>query len=526
MKEEKYDVIVVGAGIAGLFCANFLAKYGKKTLLLEHNHQPGGVMGGFRRKGFYFDAGDQSFESGGIMFPYLKKLGFYRREDWEPTDYTMGFQRGFVVMKGDQKKAVERLSELYPDKKQAMYDMFSRMIDYSGFMGTFSSDENSAFGKTGIDRLRAIGRTGKIFIQKRKEFKEMLETTLPQFIDRYMPPGEDRDKYANMAYRNMPVLLGTGFWYTWFEDYWYYKRGQQGMLDDIAKLFTDNGGVMHCRQTVDKVLTEKKKVKGVKTSDGNYYYADRVVFAGATKKLYTDLLDPEYLDPAFVEEIRKAKTSEPLVSVFLGVDMTHEELSKYLKTHHTLFIPDGPVPNYDDVTNEKFHDSAFVEITWTSMRCPNLAPEGKNSLVLQSFTNCDWMDRWGTGGDDFARPEKYKKLKEMVADQMIDTACKYVPGLRERIIYREAGTPMSTIRFTLNPNGASCGWCMEMEKSFLKDRKISMLTPYDGLYTIGHYALWPGGVPIAALSGVFAAGLIKHEVSFNALRKIYNLFKK
>ena len=35
---SQYDVIVVGAGTAGLFCSNFLARYGKKTLLLEHNH--------------------------------------------------------------------------------------------------------------------------------------------------------------------------------------------------------------------------------------------------------------------------------------------------------------------------------------------------------------------------------------------------------------------------------------------------------------------------------------------------------
>lgn len=526
MAEEKYDVIVVGAGVSGLFCANFLAKYGKKTLLLEHNHQPGGLMGGFRRKNFYFDAGDQSFESGGIMFPYLKKLGFYRPEDWEITDYTMAYEHGSVVMKGDQKKAVDRLADLYPDLRSEMHRMFSEMIGYSEVMGTFASDEKSVFGKTGLARLKALGATGSAFLKNRKKFKEMLDTTLPQFIDRFMPPGEDRDKMANMAYRNMPVLLGTGFWYTWFEDYWYYKRGQQGLMDDLAGFFQDNGGVMHCRRTVDQILTEKNQVKGVKTSDGDHYFADRVVYAGALKRLYADMLDPEYVDPQFLKDIKKAETSEPLAAVYLGVDMSHEELAKYLKTHHTLYIPNGPVSEYDDLNNEKYHDSTFVEITWTTMRCPELAPEKKNSIVLQSFTNAEWMNRWGTGGDDFSRPERYKELKEMVADQMIDTACKCIPELKDRIVYREAGTPMSTIRFTLNPDGASCGWKMELEKSFLKDRKLSIVTPYKGLYTIGHFALWPGGVPIAALSGVIAAGLIKHDAGFNALRKMYRLFKR
>ena len=71
MAEEKYDVVVVGAGIAGLICANYLVSSGHKVILVEHNHQAGGLMGGFRRKGFYFDAGDQSFEEGNIVFPLL-----------------------------------------------------------------------------------------------------------------------------------------------------------------------------------------------------------------------------------------------------------------------------------------------------------------------------------------------------------------------------------------------------------------------------------------------------------------------
>ncbi len=524
MADEKYDVIVAGAGIAGLFCANFLAKFGKKTLLLEHNHQPGGLMGGFWRKNFYFDAGDQSFESAGIIFPYLKKMGFYRPDDWEITDYTMANDRGFVVMKGDQKRAVNELADLYPDMRDEMYRMFSQMIGYSEVMGAFASDKKSIFGKTGLDRIKALAATGSAFIKHRKVFKEMLDTSLPDFIDRYMPPCDERDRFANMAYRNMPVLLGTGFWYTWFEDYWYYKRGQQGLMDDLGKLFRDNGGTMHCNQTVSEILTEKKKARGVKTTDGNNYMADKVVFAGSLRKLYNEMLDPEYIDPEMVDGLNKAALSEPLTAAYLGVDMTHEELSRYLKTHHTLFIPGGPVPDYDDINNEKMHDSAFVEINWTSMRCPNLAPENKNSIVLQSFSSCDWMDRWGTGGDDFSRPERYKELKNKVGEQMIDTACRYIPELRDRIIFKDIGTPLSTVRFTLNPDGASCGWSMDKNKMYFKDKKMSITTPYDGLYSIGHYTLWPGGVPIAALSGVFAAQMIKHNTSFNMLRKASNLF--
>ena len=67
MSEAKYDVIVVGAGIAGLTCANYLVSAGKRVLVLEHNHQAGGLMGG-------------SGERGSILMPetsHLKKAEWF-----------------------------------------------------------------------------------------------------------------------------------------------------------------------------------------------------------------------------------------------------------------------------------------------------------------------------------------------------------------------------------------------------------------------------------------------------------------
>src|SRR5260221_14242436 len=75
--ESSYDVIVVGAGITGLIAAGYAARGGARVCVLESKHQAGGLMAGIRRKGFYFDVGDQSFEQGNILFPLLKQLGVY-----------------------------------------------------------------------------------------------------------------------------------------------------------------------------------------------------------------------------------------------------------------------------------------------------------------------------------------------------------------------------------------------------------------------------------------------------------------
>ena len=43
MTNARYDVVIVGAGHNGLICAAYLAKAGRKVLVLERNEQVGGA---------------------------------------------------------------------------------------------------------------------------------------------------------------------------------------------------------------------------------------------------------------------------------------------------------------------------------------------------------------------------------------------------------------------------------------------------------------------------------------------------
>src|SRR5436309_1221786 len=52
----RYDAVIIGAGIGGLVCANYLARSGLQVLLVEQHFMVGGYCSTFRRKGFTFDA--------------------------------------------------------------------------------------------------------------------------------------------------------------------------------------------------------------------------------------------------------------------------------------------------------------------------------------------------------------------------------------------------------------------------------------------------------------------------------------
>ncbi len=64
---EAYDVIVIGAGLAGMTAANSLAKAGRSVLLLEQHYNFGGMATWFRRPGGHiFDISLHGFPVGMI----------------------------------------------------------------------------------------------------------------------------------------------------------------------------------------------------------------------------------------------------------------------------------------------------------------------------------------------------------------------------------------------------------------------------------------------------------------------------
>ena len=134
---NKYDVIVVGAGMGGLACACVLAKNKKRVLLLEQSHSAGGFANSFVRGRFEFEVSlhelcgfgryDMPFGPVRGLFNYL---GISDRIEWVdiPDAYrllTFADENKYDIrMPFGIKEYIEKLEEYVPGSKKEVTRLF------------------------------------------------------------------------------------------------------------------------------------------------------------------------------------------------------------------------------------------------------------------------------------------------------------------------------------------------------------------------------------------------------------------
>lgn len=82
---EKFDVLVIGGGLAGLSCACELADAGLKVLVLERGQYLGGRASSFHHKGLELDVGQHVFLGCCSEYQcFLKEIGAWRKIHLQP----------------------------------------------------------------------------------------------------------------------------------------------------------------------------------------------------------------------------------------------------------------------------------------------------------------------------------------------------------------------------------------------------------------------------------------------------------
>jgi phytoene dehydrogenase-like protein len=494
-------IAIVGAGLGGLTAGNLLVDRGHKVTIFESFTRPGGYTAGFRRQGYYFESGTLSFESSGVFEKMMADLGLSGRLPLVRMKMRM-VSPHFDFVADSLAALKDALYAAFPGDRAGLDGYFGEIEPLVAAMRPLVKEpippQFEGFGL--LKALLPYAVAGPRYALRRRRVRGL---TVDELAAKHFRPGTPAYRFfIGLGYPKMEVSTQAGMFLVIAEDYWHVRDGMQRWADLLADRFRGRGGDLRPGSPVERILTAGGAAAGV-LSKGERFAADAVVSGCDYKKTFLILLDdPSIVPQAEMGKIRDAAVSEGIFTVYLGLRMSGAELASKMKTPSVGYMPlDRDVDPEDAKAADHFEKDGF-SLYSPSLINPELAPEGRSSLMLQAVCPAHWQDDWRRSD-----PAAYRALKARVRGQLVDRAEAIVPGLRAAIEFEDAATPLTYERYTGNTDGATSGWSWNPKKPFYKGGAFAttVATPVRNLWIGSCWAGQIGGIPNAIAAAYLAS---------------------
>jgi phytoene dehydrogenase-like protein len=494
------DAIVVGAGVSGLFAALRLARRGVKVLVVEQNHQVGGLATSITRRGYTFDVGCQSVLDGGVLFPLLREL-CADDDRWRRADFRVVSESGFDVAATSIDTVEAAFASADPGAGRGLRRAFDRHRRVAAFLRRLAAARLAELHTRPLGaRIATLARVASTDTPM---LLNALREPFESFYARLLPESRTRALLISLGYPRMSALLASAFWFFWCEDYWYPRGGILRWLGDLSREIEAAGGSIRCHAAVRDVSTERGRAAGVVLEDGTELRARAVVLAIDLPQALRYVAAAAVSKPPAI----RGRLSEPMLTAFVGLRWTRDELRARIRSAHLFHFP----ARFHSLPRAARggHRGQWIQIAAHSAFEERTGPAG---VVVQTFTDPHWQNGFAMNGlPPLPRPAAYRELKRELAGELVEALDRALPGARDAAAFVDVGTPRTTFRFTRSPDGASAGFSY-----FFPDVPWRwMFRPRScvrGVYLCGHTTTWPGSVATAALSGVVAADAASSDV--------------
>lgn len=315
MSEEnnKFDAIVIGAGVSGLLSALALSKEGKKVLALEKNDFLGGNCRTYKINGYSVDTGPHAITGlNNGPFAQLMDKYFLVKPNFLPIN-------AYYARDG---KKFQEIPLTLP--QFAMFDILSRQdrILLVGAMMdaiAFSSLNKKVLGKSVYDYIKKyrLSHRALKFVDALAYFlsgKSMHETPAWRMLggSGYLDENGKNNRFGKLKKIVMNDYSSQG----------YPMGGIQNITNCIISSLPKKQVDFKTNETVKKIITENGKAKEVETSGGRYC-AELIVYSGFVKELplIVDGLSDEYC-----QNLKKIKQTKS-ITLWLGLKNKLPEFS-------------------------------------------------------------------------------------------------------------------------------------------------------------------------------------------------------
>jgi phytoene dehydrogenase-like protein len=467
MNNNHYDAIIIGGGHNGLVAAGYLARAGKKTLVLEKRYLVGGASVTEEIfPGFKF-----------TVFSYVVSL--FRPEIIRDLDLPA---HGLTILplESTLTPARDGLNYLYrdPDHYQTLrniarfsqrdadaYDEYSRYMYFMAkavryILGVIPPDPTTFnpkdmmglvdmaryFLKLDQDQLYVLAKlmtmSAADFIEQWFE-SEPLKATLSAsgIIGTFLGPRSPGTAYV-LLHHYMGEIDGA------YRAWGFHKGGTGGLAQTLARAAQSLGAEIRCNAGVARVLVKNGRTAGVVLESGDEISAPLVLSSLDPKQTFLNLVEPGQLPDDLVAAVRRFQTFGSSGKVNLALDRAPELACR----PNTGRLPDRHLAGavsispdleyieraYDDAKYGQFSRRPYIDIIIPSMIDPDMAPPGKHvmSCFVQyapyQLADGPWTDA----------------KREAFGDAVIDVLADYFPNIRDIILHRQVLTPADVERLT------------------------------------------------------------------------------
>jgi phytoene dehydrogenase-like protein len=216
------------------------------------------------------------------------------------------------------------------------------------------------------------------------------------------------------------------------------KGGMGALTQALAKSAESFGANIQTSSAVSKIVSQDGQVIGVELTDGERISAAAVVSAADMRTTFLQLVEPYYLDHAFVKHVQNIKYRGTAARVHFVLRETPEFTAangygKNLMSGHIQIAPSITYLQkaYDPVKYGRHSEQPYLDIQIPTLTDSSLAPEGKH---LMSVT-VKYMPYHLRQGD-------WNDLRDMLRALVIDTIGDHAPG---PIPVDEAGSRLRAI---------------------------------------------------------------------------------